>query len=126
MATTMKIPRTLNLAKPTIDTIQRQFELMSKALSRNISFGSTTSNTDPDMNISGWKATGTTPGTANTEFSITHWVTHVPVGFIILSTQPAGHIYKSTTAWTSATKNTPGAIYLKSDTASVAYTLMII
>jgi len=120
----MKPPRTLGLVN-TPEALQRHLEIVSKVLS-NISFGYTTSNSDGNMNMECYKATGTTPGAANTEFSVTHTLQHVPIGFIILSTQPAGHIYKSTTAWTAATNSALGKVYLKSDTASVAFTIAIV
>lgn len=115
----------------TFEAIQRHLELVSKTLSR-ISFGTPIStsvpvgNAEPDRNIQCWKATGTTPGVANTEFAVAHNLPYVPVGFLIASTTPAGHIYKSTTAWTAATNAVQGNIYLKSDTASVAYVLILI
>ena len=120
----MKPPRTLGLQK-TWDALQRHLELVSKTLS-NISFGATTANSTQDMNIACFKASGTSPGVANTEFAVAHNLHHVPIGFLIASTAPAGHIYKSTTAWTAATNSALGNIYLKSDVASVAYTIIIL
>lgn len=107
------------------DQIRYVMELHAKALS-NISFGTTTANTDPDMNMQCWKATGTTPGGANTEFAVTHNLKHVPIGFFVLSTDKAAHIYKSTTAWTAATNSSLGTIYLKCDVATVAFTITIL
>jgi len=127
----MRLPRTLGLS----DNLQRHLEILSKMLSGRVSFGSSiesqvvgtpTANQAHDRNIDCYKVGGTTPSTANTEFAVTHWLPRVPIGFLIASTQPAGHIYKSTTAWTASTTNTAGAIYLKSDTASVAYVLVLI
>lgn len=120
----MKPPRSTGLQQ-TPFAYQRWMELIGKTLS-NLSFGSTTSNSDPDMNMQCYKATGTTPVTPNTEFSVKHNLKHVPVGFLIASTTPAGHIYKSTTAWTAATNIALGTIFLKSDVASVAFTIIII
>src|SRR5208282_1441290 len=96
----------------------REFDQLAKTIN-NISFGTTTSNTDADMNVQCYKATGTAPAGANTEFAVTHNLRHVPFGFMILTTDRAAHIYKSTTAWTAATNAAQGNIYLKSDTASV-------
>jgi len=72
----MKPPRTLQL-QPNQGQLQYHLELLNKALSR-ISFGTPASTSVPvgnaelDRNIQCWKATGTTPGTANTEFVIQH------------------------------------------------------
>jgi hypothetical protein len=123
----MKPPRTLGLAsaQPSWVALQRHLEQVSKVLT-NISFGVTTSNTDPSINMAVYKATGTTPVTPNTEFAVAHNLTHIPIGFLIASTTPAGHIYKSTTAWTAATPSALGNIYLKSDTASVTYVLILL
>lgn len=131
----MRVPRTNTLAVPLPYPVQQFLEFTAKLLSGRVSFGSsiesqvvgtTAANQQRDRNIDCYKVSGTTPSTANTEFAVPHWLTRVPVGFLIASTQPAGHIYKSTTAWTAASINTAGNIYLKSDTASVAYVLVVI
>ena len=100
-------------------------EQNAKALS-NVSFGTTISNKDGDMNMQCWKASGTSAGVANTEFSVTHNLAHVPFGFMVVSTDKAAHIYKSTTAWTAATKTSLGTIYLKSDVATVTFSIVIL
>lgn len=119
----MKPPRTLGL-QWSKDAIIRHLELVSKTIS-NISLGTTTSNSDADKNISAFKATGTTPGVANTTFTVSHNLTHVPIGFSVLRTNAACHIFDSGTAWTAATNNTPGTISLKCDQATVAFVLLI-
>lgn len=108
-------------------TLEYNADLTAKTLS-NVSFGNTTANSDGDMNISAFKATGTTPGVANVEFSVQHTLTHVPIGFIIISVDHHAHIYKSTpgTAWTSATRSSFGTIYLMCDTPTVVYSIMVI
>jgi hypothetical protein len=120
----VKPPRSLGLQQ-TWEAVQRHLEIVSKTLS-NISFGTTVNNTDPDMNMQCWKATGTTPASPNTEFAVTHNLKHVPIGFMIVSTNKAAHIYKSTTAWTAATTSTMGSIFLKCDTATVAFAIVIL
>jgi hypothetical protein len=97
---------------------------MSKTLS-NISFGTTTSNADADMNMQVYKATGTTPAVANTAFTVQHNLRHVPFGFSVVRTNAAAHIYDSGTAWTAATQTSLGTISLKCDQASVAFVLII-
>ncbi len=120
----MRPPRTLGKSL-SVERLQYVVEQYSKVLS-NISFGTTASNTDGDINIQCYKATGTTPGSANTEFAVPHNLAHVPFGFIVVSTGAAAHIYKSTTAWTSATTSSLGNIYLKCDQASVAFSIIIV
>jgi hypothetical protein len=121
----VKPPRTLGLAPKTTDAMVRYVqELISKSLS-NISFGTTTSNADADMNMQCYKATGTTPVGPNTAFTVNHNLKHVPFGFSVLRTNIAAHIYDSGVAWTAATNSTLGTISLKCDQASVVFTIVI-
>jgi hypothetical protein len=99
---------------------QWAMEQTAKVLSGNVSFGSSIQNGGQDQNIQGFKASGTTPSSANTEFSITHTLGRVPIGFLVLSLSAAAQIYQSTTAWTSTT------IYLKCSGSSVVYALIVI
>ena len=128
----MKPPRFLHPYTP--DRIKYHIEQIGKALS-NISFGlntytavgalsSGTANAQ-DKNTQTWTVTGTAPVAPNTEFAVAHPLHYVPVGYFIATTDRAGHIYKSTTAWTAATNAALGNIYLKADVASVAYTIVI-
>lgn len=120
----MKPPRTIE-QNAGQDHFRRVVEQVSKVMT-NISFGTTTANTDADMNMRVWKATGTAPGTPNTEFQVTHNLDHVPIGFMVVSTDRAAHIYKSSSAWTAATKTTLGKVFLKADAASVAFVIIIL
>lgn len=61
----------------------------------------------------------TTPGTANTEFTVNHGLGRVPVGYLVVGRDKAAIIYNSTTAWTET------AIYLKCNVATVAIRLLI-
>jgi hypothetical protein len=110
----------------------RTFEGLSPELARtirkvmtNISFGIDINNNDPDMNMAVWKAAGTTPATPNTAFTVSHNLSHVPFGFSIVRTNKAAHIFDSGAAWTLATKVALGTISLESDTATVAFTVII-
>lgn len=85
----------------------------------NISFGQKTDNTDIGQNISGFWATGTSPATANTQFTVNHQLGRVPVGFDLKRANAAASFYDSGTTWTST------QIFLKASAASVAYTLFI-
>jgi hypothetical protein len=113
----MKPPRALDFS---INQTPDNLEQLSKVLAGNVSFGQSTTNTDQGRNINGWMATGTSPAGPNTEFAVAHGLGRIPIGFFVLSTDKAAHIYKSTTAWTTSN------IYLKSDVASVTYTLFIV
>lgn len=119
----MKPPRTLGL-QWTKEAIIRHLEIVSKTLT-NLGLGTTTSNSDPGNNLAVYKATGTTPGIANTAFTVSHTLTHVPLGFSVLRTNAAAHIFDSGTAWTAATNSTLGTISLKCDGTTVAFTLII-
>jgi len=92
----------------------------SKVLAGNVSFGSTLNNATQDQNIQGYKASGTTPGSANVEFSINHSLGRIPIGFIVINLNAAAIIYSSTTAWTANT------IYLKCNGTSVGYSIIVI
>lgn len=120
---TMKPPRSTGLHW-TQESVQRHLELVSKTLSK-ISFGNTTSNADPDMNLDVWKATGTTPGVANTTFTVSHNLYRVPIGFLIVRTNAACHIFDSGIAWTAATNSALGTISLKCDAPTVTFTIII-
>jgi len=73
-----------------------------------------------------WKASGTAPGVANTEFAVTHNLPRVPIGFFPISTGAAAHFYKSTTAWTAATNSSLGSIFLKCDQPNVTFVMVVI
>lgn len=91
-----------------------------RVLNQQVSFGSQSgTNNEADRNIQCSKAQGTTPSTANTEFSVTHNLGRIPVTFFGHVNQ-SGTLYKSTTAWTKTT------IYLKCSAASASYSLVII
>jgi hypothetical protein len=120
----MKPPRTLGM-EWTESAIRRHLEITGKVLAGNLTLGATTSNADPDKNLGAYKATGTTPVTPNTAFTVKHSLTHVPIGFSVLRANAAAHIYDSGTAWTAATFAIQGTISLKCDVASVAFTLII-
>jgi hypothetical protein len=100
--------------------IGRWVERNARVLARNVSFGSTMSNTDGDVNISNWKATGTTPGAANTNFTVTHNLGRVPITIAGQDTDNGGLIYRGSVAWTKTT------VTLKCTTASAAYNVILV
>ena len=60
----------------------------------------------------------TTPG-ADVEFTVEHGLGYVPIGFLVISKNKAGDVYKSATAATVST------IALKCNVATVAIRIMI-
>lgn len=93
----------------------------------SLSYGATpTGNMDHDINIKHYKASGTTPGTPNTTFTITSTGgffqdQHVPIGFFVASVDNAAIIYSVTIgAWTNK------SISLACNVASVNYRIIII
>lgn len=109
--------RYLPLGRNDFDT-HNQIERLRKVYG-NISFGQATDNSDLGQNISGQWVTGTSPATANTEFSISVNLGYVPVGFDVKRQNASASFYDSGTTWTATN------IYLKCSVASVKYTLFI-
>ena len=71
-------------------------------------------------NISGEFQVVADSGSANTEFSITHTLGAIPIGYLVTKISNAGVIYDSGTTWTSST------IYLKSSAANSAVTVFLL
>jgi hypothetical protein len=90
----------------------------ARILSGNVAYGSV-SNTDTSRNINGVWATGISPATPNTAFTVDHVLGRVPVGFHTVRINAAGTLYDSGVTWTSTT------ISLKCSVASAAYTIFI-
>lgn len=65
----------------------------------NISFGVV----GAPSNVQGFMAQGTTPAGAGTEFSISHNLGYIPLGYLMFSIDQDARIYKGTTAWTKTT-----------------------
>lgn len=90
----------------------------ARILSGNVAYGSV-SNTDPSRNINGVWATGTSPVTPNTPFTVSHILGRVPVGFHTVRINAAGTLYDSGITWTATT------ISLSCSVASAAFTIFI-
>lgn len=102
-----------------VDTDLRNLFLM---MSGRIRFGD---GTDGELgeNMSGEFQRFTSDSSANTEFSVTHRLGAVPIGYIVLGQDKAGSLYQLSgtgTTWTSST------IYLKCDVASVEFLVFLI
>ena len=65
---------------------------------------------------------GTSPGTANTQFAITHNLGRIPTGYVLLAANPAGTLYQTAT---SGTPWTTTQIFVKATIASMSYTVYI-
>lgn len=97
----------------------RWSERLARVLNRNISFGATMNNTDRDINLDIWKASGTTPGSANTNFTINHSLNRVPITIVGQDTDNAGLIYRGSVAWTKT------QVTLKCSTASAHFNVIL-
>ena len=105
---------------PTIDNLSDWLTNHGRVLDGNISFGGTMSNKDRDRNVSCWKAQGTTPAAANTDFTINHGLGRVPITIIGQDTTSGGLLYRSpATAWTKTT------ITLRCTTTATAYNVIV-
>jgi len=100
-------------------TVDRWVSYIAKAVAGNISYGATMANGTDDINMNVWKAQGTSPGTANVEFSIAHSLNRVPITIVGQDTENGGLIYRGSTAWTETT------VYLKSTAASSVYRVIL-
>lgn len=105
-----------------LQSLAKWLDNVAQVINGNVSFGSTTSNTDDETNIEGWKATGTSPAMADTEFAVSHNLGRTPFGFIVLSVSKNATLYQDPagTAWDATT------VYLKASAASVAYVIFIV
>lgn len=121
-----RVPRTIY--DPSTAGLHKIIEDMQRTLSTGISLGqdnnNNTSSPTSTANIRVWKANGTSPVVANTEFFVLHQLTWVPWTFFA-HTDNGGVLYKSGTPWTAATGTAAGKIYLKCTTISAAYQLVI-
>jgi hypothetical protein len=111
-------PRQTTAQHPDINNliaIQRQH---ARVMGGNISFGNGT-NGNTEQNINGVWATGTTPATPNTPFTLNHVLGKVPIGFDVKRINKAGSIFDSGTAWTNT------QIFVESNVASATFSLFI-
>ena len=125
-----KLPRSFYHMTMSPDNLQNVQQLANKGLESLITYGHTLTN-DNDTghaDIQCWKATGTTPGSANTEFSISHNLDYIPVMYHYILDR-AGQLYQlqtTGTAWTAATNSALGAVYLKCTVASAHYVIILV
>lgn len=126
----MKIAKTSNLIDSTkiedkeasynyLRSIDSDIESLFLLSQGRVRFG-TGSDGDRGENMSGEFQVVADTGTANAEFSITHTLGTVPIGYLITKTNKGGVVYDSGTAWTSTT------IYLKCSTANTTITVFLL
>ena len=99
-----------------VDKDLRNFFLFSNG---RVRFGTGTDGARGE-NISGEFQVFTTSGTPDAENTVAHTIGSVPIGYIVLKQDKAGSLYLGGSAWTSTN------VYLKSDVASVAFTIFLL
>jgi hypothetical protein len=114
----MKAQRTINGIYSTESHV-RWNEINSKVLAGNVSYGHTIQNTDEDRNLNIWKATGTSPGIANTDFTVNHQLGHIPITIVGQDTNNGGVLYRGSVAWTAT------SVTLRCTAASSVYNLIL-
>lgn len=102
-----------------IHALDNDVEKLFQLTHGRIRFG-TGADGDRGENIAGEFQVIADTGTANTEFSITHTLGSVPIGYIVLKNSVSGSIYNGSSSWTSTT------IYLKHSGANAAITVFIL
>lgn len=93
------------------------------AMATRLRFGAVTTDGAQGENIAGEVQIYTSNATPDTEDTIAHTVGAIPLGIIVMGQDKAGHTYQvagTGTAWTST------SIFLKSDVASVTFTLFLL
>jgi hypothetical protein len=96
----------------------RWSERIARVLNGNVSFGSTMSNKDVDMNLSIFKFSGTGPA-ANTDFTLPHSLGRIPITIVGQDTQNGGLVYRGSVAWTKT------ACTFRCTTAAAQYNIIV-
>lgn len=97
-------------------TLKRQHEEIARALNGRVGFGD---GTDSE-NIEGTWISVTTPGTPDTDFTVTHGLDRLPAGYLVMSKAAAVDVYDGSVAATVS------QITLKATVASIAIKLFIV
>jgi hypothetical protein len=98
------------------NAILRVWQLLAQVINGNVSFGNGTASD----NVSGVWATAADTGLANTDFTITHNLGRIPVGYLIMTSNIATDIYTGSVAATTT------QITLRSSASHAAITLFIL
>lgn len=99
-------------------SLQRIYQLSAKAVNGNIEFGSPTGG---PININGVWATPTTPGAANTDFTVVHNLGRAAVAYVVCAKNAACDVYTSPSVNSSPTTQ----IILRATGTTVALTLFL-
>jgi len=102
-----------------VKDVDRDLVNLFTAFKARIRFGD---GTDGELgeNISGEFQVVSDTGAADTEFSVSHTLGAIPIGFLVTNIDKGGVVYDSGTAWTSTT------IYLKCSAANAEVTLFLL
>jgi hypothetical protein len=114
----MKPQRTL-VQMPTSENKARMAEINATVLAGRISYGTSMANGTPDQNLQVWKASGTTPATPNTNFTINHSLGFIPNTIVGQDTNNGGVLYRGTVAWSKT------QVTLKCTTASAVFNVIL-
>ena len=98
------------------DYVNDAWEQLTREINGLIGFGTPTEGLE---NMRGAWYEGVTPGTADTDFTITHNLGYIPVGWLVFSIDKAGILYKGSVAWT------PSDITLKCNATSATIVIFI-
>lgn len=88
---------TIEWQKQFVNMLRRIYERLARVVNGQISFGDGI-NAD---NIDGVWASSTTPGVANTDFTVTHNLGRIPVGYIPVTKSAATDVYTGSVAATA-------------------------
>lgn len=99
----MRVPSTLEQGVKGLDNT---YSLLARVLNGNLGFGDGT-NRD---NLDGVWASPVTPGAPNTDFTITHNLGRVPVGYFVMSKSGACDVYTGSVAATSTQLTLRGTV----------------
>lgn len=96
--------------------LRKYYEQMSRIINGQLGFGDGT-NAD---NIDGVWITVVTPGAANTDFTVTHNLQRIPVGYLVMTKDRACDIY------TGSVASTKTQLTLKATTTSAVLTIFVL
>ena len=102
--------------------IDTDLTALFNVISGRVRFGTGTSGASGE-NISGEFVQFTSDGSANTEFSVSHTLASIPIGYIVLWQDKAGELYQGPTTGTNWTST---AVSLKSVGTSVTYLIFLL
>lgn len=88
------LPPTL---EPAVNSLQKLYKLLISVINGKVSFG----DGKRTNNIDGSWVSVVTPGVANTDFTVSHVLNRIPVGYLVVSKSAAVDIYTGSVAATA-------------------------